>query len=72
MLSPLVSLVLLFGQHGKAVASTSVTLHNPGNRRVAPAENPQPHPLELADTDGTGGKGGGGPSPTKPVKPIAS
>jgi hypothetical protein len=67
-LSPLVSLVLLFGQHGKAVTVPSVVLNNTGNRYVAPADNPQPHPSEPADTDGSGT--GTGPHPIKP--PVAN
>jgi hypothetical protein len=54
MLSPIVSLVLLFGQHGKAVAAPSVVPSDTGNRYVATADNPQPHPSEPADTDGQG------------------
>ena len=70
MLSPIVSLVLLFGHHGKAVAAPPVSLNNPSNLHVAPAENPQPQPFELADTDGQGGKGGGSPMPgPKSTKP---
>ena len=71
MISPLVSLVLLFGQHGKAVTVPSVVLDNTGNRYMAVADNPQPHPSEPADTDGVGHPGqGGGPDPNKP--PLAS
>jgi len=55
MFSWLVSLLLLFGYHGKATGVPSVGLDNPRNRHVAPADNPQPSPVAPADADGTGG-----------------
>jgi hypothetical protein len=58
MFSWFVSLLLLFGYHSKAANVPSVGLDGSGNRHVAPADNPQPHPAEPADSDGTG-KGGG-------------
>ncbi|HEY6769315.1 MAG TPA: hypothetical protein VI386_31605 [Candidatus Sulfotelmatobacter sp.] len=67
MLSPLVSLVLLFGQHGKAVTVPPVVLENSGNRHVAPADNPQPHAIDGPESDGGGsGSGGSGPHQNKP------
>ncbi|MGA8431060.1 MAG: hypothetical protein WB729_14650 [Candidatus Sulfotelmatobacter sp.] len=59
MISPLISLVLLFGHNGKTMAAPSPSLNSDANRHVAPAENPQPQAWEVADTDGKG-------HPTKP------
>ncbi len=60
MFSWFISLLLLFGYHGKATTVLSVGLDGSGNRHVAPADNLQPNPTQPPDTDGTGGKGGGG------------
>jgi hypothetical protein len=54
MFSWFVSLLLLLGYHGKATGVSSVDFDSSGNRHVAPADNPQPNPVEPADTDGRG------------------
>jgi hypothetical protein len=55
MFSWLISLLLLFGSHGKAATVTSAGLDNSGNRHVAPADNPQPSPPDPFNVDGQGG-----------------
>lgn len=54
MFSWFVSLLLLLGYHGTATTVPSVGPGGNSNRHVSPADNPQPHPAEPADTDGGG------------------
>jgi len=60
MFSWVISLLLLFGYHGKATNLPSVSLGNSGNRHLVPADDPQPSPPAPPNVDGKGGKGGGG------------
>jgi hypothetical protein len=61
MFSWFVSLLLLFGYHGKAVNAPYVDLNGSGNRHVTPADSTQPERQRATDSDGTGGKGSGHP-----------
>jgi hypothetical protein len=57
MFSWAISLLLLFGYHGKATSVTSVGLGSSGNRHVAAADNAQPTPSDPFNVDGKGGGG---------------
>jgi hypothetical protein len=57
MFSWAISLLLLFGYHGKANSVPSVGLDSSGNRHVAPADNPQPSASDPFNVDGGGGGG---------------
>lgn len=52
-----VSLLLLLGYHNSTVSGRSSGPQGLPNQHVTPADNPQPHPLSPADSDG-GGSGG--------------
>lgn len=59
MFAWLASLLLLFANHGNAMAVSSAGLNSVGDRHMQPADNPQPDPSAPPVVDGGTGKGGG-------------
>jgi hypothetical protein len=54
MFSWVISVLLLFGYHGKATSVPSMGLDSSGNRHVVPADNSQPNPSDPFNVDGGG------------------
>lgn len=59
MFAWIISLLMMFTNHGKPTVVPSAELGGAGNRHVTPADNLQPDPAQPPDADGTGSGGGG-------------